>query len=200
MNGADLATLTVANADFVTERLAVGGDLDFHDDDLMQAQVLALWDAGITHVLDARLECSDELVWAQVPDVEFRWDGIDDAGQRLPHEWFDRIVPWALEALEDPTAKLLTHCQMGINRGPSAGYAVLLGLGWDPVEALDAIRAARPIAYIAYAEDALRWHHDRTDAPAERRGRELAALAEWRRTHHLDLAGVIRRVRTKEAS
>lgn len=194
------ATLSVANADFVTGQLAVGGDLDLRDDAGAIAQVLDLWDAGITHVLDVRLECSDELVWGDVPDVEYRWDGIDDAGQRVPAAWFDRIVDWALGVLEDPTAKLLTHCHMGVNRGPSAGYAVLLGQGWDPVEALDAIRTARPIAYVAYAKDALRWHHRRTGATAEQRHRDLSAVADWRRTHHLDLAGVIRQVRIKETS
>src|SRR3712207_7427329 len=35
----------------------------------------------------------------------------------------------------------------------------IFGLGWDAVEALDAIHAARSISFIAYAEDALRWHH-----------------------------------------
>ena len=54
---------------------------------------------------------------------------------------------------------MLAHCHMGINRGPSMGFAILLALGWDAEEALDAIHAARPIAFIAYAEDALRWHH-----------------------------------------
>lgn len=32
-----------------------------------------------------------------------------------------------------------------------------LWIGWDPIEAQDAIRRARPIACVAYAEDALDW-------------------------------------------
>ena len=193
-------TLTVANAHFVTDRVAVGGDLDMYDDDLARGQVLDLYDAGITHVLDVRLEATDEDVWADVPDVTYRWDGIDDAGQRVPAAWFDAITDWALEALEDPEARLLTHCHMGINRGPSAGYAVLLALGWDAIEALDRIRAARSIAYVAYAEDALAWHHDRTGADMGSRRRDRARMSAWRRQHQLDLADVIRRIRQQEAS
>ncbi len=70
---------------------------------------------------------------------------------------------------------MLVHCHMGINRGPSMAYACLLVLGWDPIEAMTAIRTARPIAAIGYAEDALDWHHrtyrDQPTPPA----RQLAA-------------------------
>ena len=44
---------------------------------------------------------------------------------------------------------------MGINRGPSLGFAILLHWGWDPNEAITAIRDARPIANVWYAVDAL---------------------------------------------
>jgi dual specificity phosphatase 3 len=88
---------------------------------------------------------------------------------------------------------------MGVNRGPSAGYAVLLALGWDSVEALEAIRRARPIAYVAYAEDALSWHHERTGADAPTRERDLGGVRRWREQNNLDLLGVIRRIRQHEA-
>ncbi|MCV9993567.1 hypothetical protein OIU93_04550 [Paeniglutamicibacter sp. ZC-3] len=47
---------------------------------------------------------------------------------------------------------------MGINRGPSMGFAILLDRGHSPIEAFDMIRAARPQAFIAYAQDALAAH------------------------------------------
>ncbi|MEP6817729.1 MAG: dual specificity protein phosphatase [Marmoricola sp.] len=187
-----------ANAQFVTDRLAVGGDLDMYDEGLAARQVAALTNAGISHVLDVREEWSDEEIWAQVPGVTYHWDGIDDAGQRVPVDWFEGIVTWALSALEDPAARILAHCHMGINRGPSAGFAILLGLGWEPIEALDAIRRARPIAFVAYADDALRWHHAKTGANAEERLRDRARLEIWRHDHDLDIATVIRRIRTQE--
>ncbi|MEJ7774997.1 MAG: hypothetical protein WKF72_09340 [Nocardioidaceae bacterium] len=82
-------------------------------------------------------------------------------------------------ALQDPGTKVLLHCHMGINRGPSAGVAVLLATGWDPVDAFDAVRRARPIAHVAYAADALDRHRpDRGQrrGPASR-AREVASVA-----------------------
>ena len=159
------------------------------DNEMAAAQAIELVDAGITHVLDVRHECDDAELWSYVPEVTYRWDGIDDAGQRIPAAWFEGIVAWALEAIE-AGGVVLTHCHMGINRGPSAGYAVLLGMGWDPVEALAAIRAARPIAHIWYAEDALAWHFDRIGAsPAERASDARARCARGARRTRSTYAG-----------
>lgn len=193
-----LPGLELANAHFITDQLAVGGDLDMYDDDLADGQVVELFEAGITHILDVRMEAEDSEIWSLFPGVAYRWDGIDDAGQRVPGHWFEGITTWALEALEDPNARLLTHCHMGINRGPSAGFAVLLALGWEPIEAIEAIRGARPIAFVGYAEDALTWHHDRTEATAAQREHDIARLAAWRCENNLDVANVIRKIRTQE--
>ena len=199
MTGTQPATIGVANANFVTDFLAVGGDLDMFDGWLAIRQAIDLVRVGrVTHILDVRQECDDEKFWAGVEGLTYHWDGIDDAGQRVPAEWFDGIVAWAQTALDTPGARILVHCHMGINRAPSAGFAILLGLGWEPVVALEAIRTARPIAYVAYAEDALRWHHDRIGASAELRRSNRAAIAEWRRTHDLDVANVIRKIRQQE--
>ena len=185
------AGLGRANAHWVTDFLAVGGDLDLYDDDLAARQAFYLLSAGVTHVLDVRLECDDAVLWSLFPEVTYSWDGIDDAGQEVPDEWFERIVGWALAALARPGSRLLTHCHMGINRGPSAGYAVLLGLGSDPVAAIDAIRSARPDANVWYAENALRWHHHRTGADESVRQADRARLAAWRDRHPLDVVRVI---------
>jgi len=90
---------------------------------------------------------------------------------------------------------VLAHCHMGINRGPSMGFAILLSLGWDAREALDALHAARPIAFVAYAEDALRWHHGDRSAQLET---DLRRLREWRRDNDLDLGEVLRAVRVQD--
>jgi hypothetical protein len=84
---------------------------------------------------------------------------------------------------------------MGVNRGPSLGFAVLLAQGWDPVDALDAIRGARPIAWVAYAEDALRWHHERNSVSGQEREGDFLRLERWRAENQLDLAEVIRQKR-----
>jgi hypothetical protein len=62
-------------------------------------------------------------------------------------------------------------------------------------EALDAIHAARPIAYVAYADDALRWHHGDGTPELEE---DLRRLEEWRRDTDLDMDSVIRSVRSQE--
>jgi predicted protein tyrosine phosphatase len=190
---------SVANAHFVTERIAVGGDLDAYDEALEVRQLEELIRLGITHIVDVRLEWTDEeFVAALAPGVGYLHLGIDDAGQRIPGAWFDTVTEWSLAALTDLDAKVLLHCHMGINRGPSAGYAVLLALGFDAVEALDLIRSHRAIAHVAYAEDALDWHLDRTGATPELRRSEHARLRRWRRENQLDVGAVIRRIRNQE--
>ena len=133
--------LDVADAAFVTEQLLVGGDLDTRDHRLAATQLRELLDAGLTHVVDARVEWSDE-----------EWVRQLRPARRLPAPRHGRrraagprclVRPrggWALEAIAEGGV-VLTHCHMGINRGPSLGFAVLLAQGWDPVEALDRIRA-----------------------------------------------------------
>ena len=81
---------------------------------------------------------------------------------------------------------------MGINRGPSLGYAALLHQGWDPIDALESIRRSRDIAYVAYAEGALGWHLRRAGADAREIDRQLERVAQWRIDHRLDLESVIR--------
>ena len=119
--------------------------------------------------------------------------GLDDAGQEVPASWFECGVAWIKAALEQRGTTVLAHCHMGINRGPSLGYAVLLTQGWDCVEALAALRAARPQANAWYAADALRWHHDRTGVPADEALADQARLAAWRDEHPLDVVRLIRR-------
>src|SRR4051794_18237209 len=197
-NTQPLPVLRVANAHFVTSFLVVGGDLGYDDAIAVRQSVELVVDGGVTHILDVRQEADDADWWAS-EGLSYLWAGIDDAGQRLPAAWFDRITGWATEAIA-AGGVVLTHCHMGINRGPSAGYAVLLALGWDPVDALAAIRAARPIANIWYAEDALAWHLDRVGASATERRTTYARVARWREENPLDVVRIIRRIRAKEAS
>jgi protein-tyrosine phosphatase len=104
------------------------------------------------------------------------------------------VAEFALEAMQDGRARVLAHCHMGINRGPSAGYAILLAQGWDPIEALDAIRSVRPVAIIDYARDALAWHHLRRGS-RETLAVDLRRLETWRRENYLDMHDVLRRIR-----
>ncbi len=192
-----LPALNTANAAFVTPHLLVGGDLDTQDGELAARQLRELVDVGVTHVLDTRIEWNDEQwVGERAPELAYLHHGMDDAGQRVPGAWFEVTVTWALEAMRQG-GTVLTHCHMGINRGPSLGFAVLLAQDWDAVDALDAIRSARPIAWIAYAEDALRWHHGGSGTSREELDRDRRRLVQWREDHGLDLDAVLRAQRSQ---
>ena len=188
-----------ANLHFVTPQLAVGGDLHSRDDELALLQFTEICELGITHIVDVRLEWSDlDTFAAHAPEIGYLHHGMDDAGQAVPAEWFEQAVSWVEAAYADNRgAVVLTHCHMGINRGPSLGFAVLLAQGWDPVEAMTAIRAARPQANIWYAADALDWYHARTGVDAETGAAQHAALAAWREENPLDVVRLIRQQRER---
>jgi protein-tyrosine phosphatase len=186
-----------ANLHFVTPHLAVGGDLATYDDDLAGMQLAEIGALGVTHVVDVRIEWNDAEVFSfALPGVAYLHHGMDDAGQAVPLDWFERAVSW-IEAA-GPDAVVLTHCHMGINRGPSLGFAVLLAQGWDPVEAISAIRAARPQANVWYAADALTWHQVRTGVSPSAASEQHARLDAWRKANPLDVVRLIRQVRDGE--
>jgi protein-tyrosine phosphatase len=165
----------------VTDQIIISGDLS--EDPAVAAEQIDGWErVGITHVLDTRSEWSDrDLVADQAPGLVYGWIGTDDFGLAQPDEWFDAGVAFATEALIDPDAVVLVHCHMGINRGPSMAFRILLELDWKPIEALDAIRNARPIADVAYAGDALEHFHRRNEIPPEQRTEDLDRVEAWKR-------------------
>lgn len=165
----------------VTHGIIISGDLA-EDPDQAVRQLDRWQRAGITHVLDTRSEWSDEeLVAEHAPDIVYGWVGTDDDGAAQPDSWFDDGLAFAVDALSHPDAVLLVHCHMGINRGPSMAYRILLESGWDPIEALDAIRQARPIVDIAYAADALGHYHRRHRIAAPRKTLDRDRLTSWQR-------------------
>ncbi|RYG11844.1 MAG: hypothetical protein EON92_09625, partial [Burkholderiales bacterium] len=189
-------TFDTANADFIDDFLLVGGDLDT-DNDLAADQAVELADdARVTHVLDVRLEANDSALWAQLPEVHYLWNGMDDAGQAVPDDWWDSTTDWVVNAITSG-GRVLIHCHMGINRSPSVAFAALLTLGWQPVDAMTAIRTARPVANAWYAEQALAWHMNRTQTPPALATRAHQHLATWRRDHPLDVTRIIKDVRDR---
>ncbi len=187
----------VANAQFVAERLLVGGDLDLFDNDKAARQRDELVELGVTHVVDCRIEWDDAAAWRGTSAAYTRAP-IDDAGQRVPAAWFEDQVGRILGWLDDPDAVVLTHCHMGVNRGPSLGFAVLLGLGQEPVEAMRALQQARPIAYAYYAEDAVEWWIERQGLGPDEADAHREALAKYREDQRLDVVHVIADIRSAE--
>ncbi len=190
--------LSLANADFVTDRLLVGGDLS-PNFARARVQLDELLEAGVTHIVDLREEWSDEaLVGTWAPQVRYLQHRVADAGQKIGPEWFAGLVEWVDEALSDESAKVLVHCHMGVNRAPSAMLALLLARGMGLRPALDTIRQARPVAVIDYAGSALDWYLTSTGADARQRRNARRTLARWRRSNHLDVYQVIRAIRDTE--
>ena len=190
----------MANITRISDTVWTGGDLPLH---LGAARMLSdlreIERAGITHIVDNRGEWSDEgFVARYAPRVRYRHNGQDDAGQRMPDSWFEAGVGFALDALRVPGSAVLTHCHMGINRGPSMAYAILLAQGWGPVDALTAIRTARPIAAVGYAHDTLDWWHRVSGTTRDQVLADRAAVRQWFQANPLDVVRTIRRVRDEE--
>ena len=176
-------------------RLVLSGDLDWHRP-TAQRQVAEWLAAGITHVIDVREEWNDEELVAELaPGLQYFHLGVDDAGQPMEDDWFEAGVTAALQALRDPDSRVLVHCHMGVNRGPSMGFAILLALGFAPRRALEAIVAARPIAVILYASDALNWWHRREGISPSLAHLDLRALGEWEQHGRPDADWVLSRIR-----
>ena len=192
----------MANISRVSDRVWTGGDLPSHlGDDAMLADLADYENAGITHILDNRAEWSDEaFVESHAPAMLYCWNGQDDVGRAMPDDWFDDGVEFALQALADPDSQILAHCHMGINRGPSMAFAILLATGMRPVAALTAIRTARPIAAISYGCDAMDWWHRASGTPASVARRERAEVAVWHLQHPIDVVRIIRTMRGHEVN
>ena len=156
-------------------------------------------DAGVTDIVDVRGEWSDEeLVKELAPSIRYHYLGTHDDGTNQDHQWFHDGIAALHKALEHDDAVVMVHCHMGVNRGPSMALAFLIDQGWDPLEALDAIREARPIAGIIYARDAVE-----ATAPAlEAKGHVIEDLQEriqqWFQHNRIDIATIIRWIRRSE--
>ncbi len=179
----------------VTDRLILTGDL--HADPTLALAQLEGWVAnGVTDVIDLRGEHSDEdLVATHAPGIEYVWLGTHDDGGSQSDAWFYMGIAAALDALEDPNRTVLVHCHMGINRAPSMVFAILLALGWDATDALEAIRSARPIANILYAESAISWWLRDQGANPDEVAAGVATVRQWRADNPIDVFAHISRIR-----
>jgi len=152
-----MKALKKANATQLTDQLWIGGELDRYDHDAAVAQVDELIDAGIDTIIDCRIEWGDiDWVTDAYPQIDYLSVGVEDAGYLMPDEWFDDGLTYALDQISQGHV-VLSHCQAGINRGPSMGFLILIAQGWDAIDALELIRRHRPIARVAYAEQAIHW-------------------------------------------
>lgn len=131
----------------VTARLATGAALDGPGD------VEELKVAGVTAVIDCRAEADDAPLLAG-SGLAYLWCPAEDDGQPKPDAWWDAILGFAVATYSRLGTCLLAHCAAGVNRGPSAAYAVTRACwGFGEQEARILVTAARPQAEIGYAGD-----------------------------------------------
>jgi hypothetical protein len=126
------------------------------------------------------------------------WAGCDDSGGRRADWWFGAMLDGLGEMAFEPSAVVLVHCHMGVNRGPSMALRLLLEQGWDAIEALVAIRRCRPIAAAIYAEDAVDHFCRAEGLPDTLRYRERRRVRDWLTENPVDLGWVISRIRRAE--
>jgi hypothetical protein len=136
------------NFSFVTTRLATGSGI------LVDSDVQTLIKAGITHIIDVRIEFDDSSLLTPYPQIKYLFNGIADDGQPKPVSWFQKSIEFALDALSHPVNKVYAHCAAGISRGPSTAYAILRAFGLNGAQAQSFIKTARPAAIITYMHDA----------------------------------------------
>ena len=181
---------------WVSPLLAVSGDLSRNR---AAARIqLGEWEAaGITDVFDMRGEADDTQFIHENSSITSHWFGVDDNGDKRDDAWFEGIRDQAYAVLNDLSRarRIMVHCHMGVNRGPSALFAIMLATGWEALEALRAIRDVRPIAGIIYATDAVSWwarkelmHDEGTTAE------KVQEVRAWLDRNPLDLAYVIRSI------
>jgi len=150
--------MTQANLSWITPTLATGGDLSFNWK-IAAAQTREILGYDFDQIIDVRMEFNDMRHWGRL-GVPYLWLPADDRdGYHIPFVLFDAAV----EAARGKN-KVFVYCHMGINRGPSVAYAILLDQGVDAIKAFDMIRRARSVAAVYYAQDALAAHHARAKA------------------------------------
>lgn len=185
---------------WVDHTLAVSGDLPSNREQAL-AQ-LRMWEAaGITDVFDMREERDDSDFIHENSRITCHWRGVDDNGGVRDDQWFEAIRDRAHELFicSNTPRRILVHCHMGVNRGPSALFAIMLTLGWDALEALRRIRDVRPIAGIIYAPDAMRWWARELQYDDEAVEEKVNEVDAWLGRNELDLAYVIRSIGQRTA-
>jgi protein-tyrosine phosphatase len=127
---------------WVTDQIAVGGGI------WNEANMIEVVREGVTHIIDMQIEFDDTRL-AEPYGVKVLWNPTDDDFRPKPPELFQRGVDFALEALQDPQAKLLIHCAAGVHRAPMMTLAVLRAQGWSLRDAVIGIEDKRDVVDFA---------------------------------------------------
>ncbi len=144
---------------WVTDRIALGGGI------WNARNMEEVAQAGITHVIDMQIEFDDSPL-ALPFGIRVLWNPTDDDFLPKPPELLKRGVDFALEALEDPKARVYIHCAAGVHRAPMMTLAVLCALDWDIDSAMALIETRRIVVDFAdvYVESVRRFLESRVAA------------------------------------
>jgi protein-tyrosine phosphatase len=153
---------------WVTDRVALGGGI-------WNPQNMAeLAQTGVTHVVNMQIEFDDRPL-AEPYGVQVLWNPTDDDFLPKPPELLKRGVDFALEALEDPKARVYVHCAAGVHRAPMMTLAVMCAMDWKIDAAMRLIETRRPVVDFAdvYVESVRRFLTRRLEGAAQRADREI---------------------------
>jgi len=144
---------------WVTERIALGGGI------WNARNMEELAQAGVTHVLDMQIEFDDGPL-AAPHGIRVLWNPTDDDFLPKPSELLQRGVDFALEALDEPSARLYIHCAAGVHRAPMMALAVLCAMDWEMEAAMVLIERCRPVVDFAdvYVESVRRYVSSRMES------------------------------------
>ncbi len=127
---------------WVTDRIAVGGGI-WNDDNM--AELVRM---GVTHIINMQIEFDDRPLAEKYP-VTVLNNPTDDDFLPKPPQLFQNGVEFALEALEEPEARVYIHCAAGVHRAPMMTLAILRVLGWPLEKAKDVILTRRYVVDFA---------------------------------------------------
>jgi len=137
---------------WVTDRIALGGGI------WNARNMDTLAQAGVTHVVDMQIEFDDRPL-AEPHGIKVLWNPTDDDFLPKPPALLKRGVDFAVEALDDPRARVYVHCAAGVHRAPMMTLAVLCALNWEIEAAMQLIESRRPVVDFAdvYVESVRRF-------------------------------------------
>ena len=147
---------------WITERVALGGGI------WNARNMEELAQAGVTHVVNMQIEFDDRPL-AEPYGVRVLWNPTDDDFLPKAPELLKRGVDFALEALDEPTARLYVHCAAGVHRAPMMTLAILGAMEWEMEEAMAVIETRRPVADFAdvYVESVRRFLESKVESESQ---------------------------------
>ena len=126
------------NFDWIDERLAVGGSFPMD-----AAEELARRE-GVRAVVDLRIErCDDEAI-LRVHGLEFLHLPTEDCCAIAPRMIDDGVA--FVRGHVEAGRPVLIHCEHGIGRSALLALCALVAGGAEPLDAMNRLKAARPVA------------------------------------------------------